>query len=250
VAPGEYTVLVTVDNGTAALAHVSLVGVYVQLDLTLSTTSTARGQIRFDSTELPSDVRPSDVRIEFQPAEGSPFIRTLAGVEVVGPDWTFAVPGILGSQLLRPVLARRTGWGLGSVFHNGIDVTDTPIAFSGADVEDIEIRLTQRITEVTGTVADRQGAPALDATVVMFADDPQRWGVWSRFVAAARPDHEGRYAIRGLPPARYVLVAVDALEEGEETNPELLTKLRRDGTIVTLAEGASHTQGLTVSQLP
>ena len=77
-------------------------------------------------------------------------------------------------------------------------------------------------TTVSGAVLDDRGGVALDGTVIVFADDPGKWGPQSRFIGSARPDQQGRFSIRGLPPGRYVAIAVGYLQPGEERDPDAL----------------------------
>jgi hypothetical protein len=128
----------------------------------------------------------------------------------------------------------------------GVDVTDTPLDFA-TDVDGLEIELTQRMTTVSGGVSDDRGGVALDATVIAFADDPGRWGTHSRFIESARPDQQGRFTIQGLPPGRYVAIAVGYLEPGEERDPDLLEAWRPGGTPFTLSEGETHSLDLKLS---
>jgi hypothetical protein len=107
--------------------------------------------------------------------------------------------------------------------------------------------LTQRLTTVSGGVSDDRGRVALDATVIAFADDPGKWGPHSRFIESARPDQQGRFTIRGLPPGRYVAIAVGYLEPGEERDPDVLAAWRHGGTAFTLSEGETHTLDLRLS---
>jgi hypothetical protein len=112
------------------------------------------------------------------------------------------------------------------------------------------VQLTNRLTTIAGSVSDTRGQKVTDATVVMFADDAKTWRPGSRFVRIARPDQDGRYRIEGLPPARYLAVAVDFLEKGSEWSPDTLDRLRKLGTDVRLSEGESRTLDLKVSPTP
>jgi hypothetical protein len=60
---------------------------------------------------------------------------------------------------------------------------------------------------------------------------------FSRFIAADRPDQQGRFRVGGLPGGRYLVTAVDYLETGTERDPELLTRLRERAVLLTLEEG-------------
>ena len=127
-----------------------------------------------------------------------------------------------------------------------MDVTDTPLDFT-TDVDGLEIELTQQSTTVSGGVSDDRGGVALDATVIVFADDPGKWGPHSRFIESARPDQQGRFTVRALPPGRYVAIAVGYLQPGEERNPDALEAWRKGATPFTLAEGETRTLDLKLS---
>jgi hypothetical protein len=117
------------------------------------------------------------------------------------------------------------------------------------DIDGIEIELTQLLTTVSGVVLDDRGGVALDATVIVFADEPEKWGPHSRFIESARPDQQGRFTIRSLPPGRYVAIAVGYLEPGEERDRDVLESWRPRGTPFTLSEGETHGLDLRVSAL-
>ena len=80
----------------------------------------------------------------------------------------------------------------------------------------------------------------------MFADDASKWWDDSRWVKTARPDQDGRYQIKGLPPGDYVAVAVSYVEDGMWNDPEYLESIRRYGQKLTLGEGESQTRVLKV----
>jgi hypothetical protein len=138
-------------------------------------------------------------------------------------------------------------WTLRSVTVDGVDTTDTPIDFNRGDVDNIEVLLTQRVTELSGAVTSDRGMKVVDGTVVAFSPDRDRWTRVSRFIAQARLDQDGRFQLRGLPPATYVIVAVDDLEPGDERDPEILERLLPRGARVTLREGENRAIDLTVS---
>ena len=107
--------------------------------------------------------------------------------------------------------------------------------------------MTRRLTTVSGNVSDGRGAVALDATVIVFADDSGKWGPQSRFIESARPDQQGRYTIRGLPPGRYLAIAVGYLQPGEERDPDVLETWRESATHFTLADGETYPLDLKLS---
>jgi hypothetical protein len=139
------------------------------------------------------------------------------------------------------------GWLLKSVRLDGRDITDTPLVFAGTeDIGGIRITVSNRTTTVSGRVIDNRGQAVKDCAVVVFAEDPGRWAAPSRFIATGRPGLDGRFKISRLPPAPYLIVALDSLEEGEASDPEFLESLRAKATRITLTEGESTTVDLKV----
>ena len=82
---------------------------------------------------------------------------------------------------------------------------------------------------------------AMCRRTLVFAVDRSKWGPYSRFVSLVRTNQDGRFTRRGLPPGRYFAVALEYLEDGDETNPELLAQLQPSATRVTLVEGETRT---------
>ena len=60
-----------------------------------------------------------------------------------------------------------------------------------------------------------------------------------RFTRTMRPDQQGSYSVRGLPPGEYLVAAVESLEQGREWDPEFQGRVRDVGRSVTLREGQS-----------
>jgi hypothetical protein len=215
--------------------------------LLLSKGGTARGRIRFDTDNPPQGLRPSQVFV--MPTFVDPFgDHQMAGMSggppVTHDDWTFELQGLRGRGFIRA--GTMSDWQMKRVRREGVDVTDTPLDFA-TDVDGLEIELTQQRTTVSGSVSDDRGGVALDAAVIVFADDPGKWGPHSRFIESARPDQQGRFKIQGLPPGRYVAIAVGYLQPGEERDPDLLEAWRKGATPFTLSEGETHAVDLRLS---
>jgi len=244
--PGTYIVEAQILSGAEfAATEVVVDGSDVAgVTLTLSKGTTAGGRIRFDTGDPPSGLRPSDVFVTPQLIQ-----QQMLGTNGLPPatrdDWTFELQGLRGRGFIRAGTV--TDWQLKRVLLDGVDVTDRPLNFD-ASIEGLEVELTQRLTTVSGGVSDDAGAVALDATVILFAEDPGKWGPHSRFIQSARPDQQGRFTIKGLPPGEYVAIAVSYLEPGEERDPELLEAWRKAATRFTLSEGDARALDLNLSK--
>jgi hypothetical protein len=164
----------------------------------------------------------------------------------VAEDGTFTLTNLFGSRLIR-LNGLSPEWMLESVIVDGRDVTDRPVEFApNADLTGARIVVTDRVTEVSGSVAAADGKSASrDFTVIVFPDDEGLWAAPSRYVRSARPDQQGLFKIRALPPHdRYLAVAVDYLEQGEETDAELLASLKGQATALQLRSGDTATVSL------
>src|SRR5204862_5005289 len=116
----------------------------------------------------------------------------------------------------------------------------------GQNVDNVTIVLTDRTTEVTGTVRDAKNAPAPAITVIAFSTEQQNWRAQSRHIQAVRTDSTGVFRLRGLPPGDYFIVAADSVEQGEWFDPTYLEQARAGAARLTLREGAKQTQDLSL----
>jgi hypothetical protein len=254
VPPGRYVLRVQPqgqqDDELIGLAAVTVAGADLQ-GITIPMRPLARlsGRIEFEGG-VPADVRPSQVRVF--PSAIDP--TDLRGVMAYRPpetatDFTFTVRTVMTEGVLR-VGPAPPGWYLKSIVHGGDDITDTPISLEpGVNIDGLRVLLTRTATTVSGAVRDERGNLVIDATVVVFPADDARWGVNSRFVRSARPDTQGRFEFRALPPdSEYRIIAVQAIEDGQTNDPEFLAGIRDRAERLALAEGEQKTLELRLRQ--
>jgi hypothetical protein len=154
----------------------------------------------------------------------------------------------MGTRIFRVMNAPK-GWITRRVTLNGEDVTDRGVDFRpGQEVNGLEIELTNKTTTVAGSVNDERGQASKDYTVVIFAEDAQKWGLpQNRWTASARPDQDGRFKVSNLPPGAYYAIAVEYVPQGEWSDPEWLARAAKRATRFTLDEGASKSLDLKMS---
>jgi hypothetical protein len=252
VPPGEYTLDVQQrpqnirnlqDLNLSQLEFASMpVSVSGDIDnLTIVTTPgvTVSGRVAYQGQAPPKQ----NVQVTAAPRSGGPAsIGALISAKALGSgrvnqDGTFELRGIAGPQMIR-VQAMPTGWALKSITLDGADITDTGYDFRpGNNVTGMVITLTDRLSELTGNVRDVRGQPVADYVLVVFPEDAKLWGAQSRFVQTARPNQNGTFSIKGLPPGRYLSAVVPALENGSQNDPAVLEQLRRRARSFSLTEG-------------
>jgi hypothetical protein len=256
VPPGDYLLQVGAGGpnrteGDFASVPVTVAGSDIEgLVISMSKGGTIAGRVILSGSN--SAVNPSSLQINVT--------STNAGLNSAGPGigggfassrvsntGTFELRGLSGTVLFR-VNPLPSGWTLRSIRLNGEDITDVPYEFKGGEtLSGLEIELTNKITQINGLVTSSRGEPVTEYAVVVFPEASDRWTPPSRFVRTGRPDQEGRFQIRGLPPGRYLAVAVEYLEQGAESDPEQLERLKQSATPLSLDEGETRQLELKLS---
>jgi len=163
----------------------------------------------------------------------------------IQPDWSFSIGGVRGPSRFNVRVP--DGWWVKTIVHEGREIIDTPIEVRGGEeMNGVQVVVSNRVTTVSGQLTDEKGAAITEGTVIVFADDASKWSDDSRWVKTGRPDQEGRYQIRGLPPGDYLAVALNYVEDGIWNDPEYLDSIRRYAQKLTLNEGDSQTRALKV----
>jgi hypothetical protein len=195
-----------------------------------------RGRLVFESGQPPQNLRPGAISLAATP---TPTGSTQSSLRW-NSDWTFDLTDAVGTYLFRTP-QQPSGFALKAVLLAGRDVTDTPIEIdSTRQLSDLQVVVTDRLTDVSGRVTDGANADASEYVVVMFPEERSQWTPQSRFIVTARPDQQGRFRIAGLPAGRYLAAAVAYLEPGEERYAPLLGRLTKIATSLTLAEGEAR----------
>lgn len=139
-------------------------------------------------------------------------------------------------------------WGIKSITLEGEDIIDQPLDLTGRQsVTGIVIRLTDKLTQVSGRVGDGRGQLLRDYVVVIQPVEEKESIVASRRTRIARPDTSGRFELRGLRAGRYMATALETLEQGRQFAPEFREQLRRTAREFSLSEGQEVALDLTLT---
>ncbi len=166
----------------------------------------------------------------------------------VNPDGTFEFVGAFGSALLS-LTALPPAWFIKSIEHDGRELSDAHVPIRHGDtLSGVRILLTDKVTGLSGTIRDARQQPTFAGTVVVFSADPSKWDENGRCVTSARPDRQGRYQVRGLPPGEYLAIALDYVEDGNWNDPEYLEGIRSRAERFTLAEAETKAVDLELKK--
>ena len=129
-------------------------------------------------------------------------------------------------------------WTLKSVSREGTDITDAPSDLTGPDgVSGVTLVLTDKLTDVSGQVTDGRGQPLKAFLVVVQPGEPKSSAALTRYLRPVRPEQDGRFRVRGLPPGDYFATAVESLEQGRQFGPDVQARLRDTARRFTVREG-------------
>ncbi len=156
---------------------------------------------------------------------------------VLGPSVLLNMEGAEHSALRR-ALGPLGDWSIKAVIADGVDIIDTgaDAATLGGDTT-VRVIMSDKTTEITGSVRDSRGQPATDYVLVLLPQQPAEGVAAMRYTRRARPDQSGAFTLRGLPPGRYVAAALESLDATGEWDPEVQARIRTRGERFTLAEG-------------
>jgi uncharacterized protein (DUF2141 family) len=251
--PGTYTVAVRALPGPAGpsaqtsamfgTATVFINGQDVETTVTFQTGVSISGRIALDESQT-NPPNMNTIRVSLSPIASK--VPTL-GVAAVPVDASgrFTIKGVTpGRYRLSPNLP--TGWRARSATLQGVDWLDENVEIGAADVEGVELRLTDRQTEIAGALLDATDRPAQDFFIIVYASDSKYWGPLSRRVQMTRPGSDGRYKVANLPPGDYYIAALTDVEQNEWLDPAFLTQLVPASTKVALAEGEKKEQSLRI----
>ena len=136
------------------------------------------------------------------------------------------------------------GWRLESVSRGGRVIGDDVIELEAADVSGFVLTMSNKVSKVSGLVADAKGAADIATDVIVFPADTALWreGIFSeRRVRLVHATSAAAFEIADLAPGEYYIVAIRARPITGWEDLSFLDQLVAGATKFTLGESAEHT---------
>jgi protocatechuate 3,4-dioxygenase beta subunit len=258
VTPGEYVIQAyrgrtnSWTEGEFGAARVTVTGTDVAgVIVRTSAGSSIRGRIVFEPALGSNVPNPWDVALSPIPVDFDLSPQNNLASANIRPDGSFAIEGINGPRRLE-VIKTPPGWTLKQIRSGGFDVTDQVLPFGSADesLRDVEVVLTDRVTELIGSVRDDRARPMPFATIVVFSTDRSQWYPRSRFLQRGQTEADGSFSIAGLPPANYYVAPVRAVPtDGADAwqEPAFLESIIPAAATVLIEDGVRASANFTLS---
>ena len=253
VAPGHYTIEVSPlrtepSDDQFVQFPISVAGDDItDLMITAKRRATVTGRVIWEG----SSPQPfATLRVSVAPADANATPRTFfgegTGNAVVDGKGNFAIIGVHGHVVFRTSFTGRAEtWNLKAVRFADADITDVGYNVT-ADIDGIEVVLTDRETRVSGVARNARYQPVTDYVVVFLPNEVKPGVDTRRFIHTARPDQQGRYQAKGLPPGHYIAAAFESLSRDGHYNPEFQRRMRAVAKPFSLNEGQEITLDLTL----
>jgi len=217
--------------------------------MTLRPGVTLSGGLMFEGTApVPPDLTRLRVSLS-QVGSAASVDMGVAGPAVADKDGHFTFNGVVPGRYRVSVGGAPGNWKLKSAVVNGRDAMDFPLEIRpGEDVAGAMLTMSDRSTELSGSIQDATGKPTSDFTIIIFPTDSRFWTPMSRRIQATRPSTDGRFQFRDLPSGDYRLIAVTEAEQGQWFDPNFLRQLLGGSMAVALAEGERKQQDIRVAK--
>jgi hypothetical protein len=215
------------------------------------------GRVTFDDPGAAASVMPSSIRVLAQPLDPDDSLGFPGGggpPPTLQADFSFELKTMPGRIALRAILppaaGTQNGWQVKAIRVNGTDATDTGVDVEARGAGAIEIELTNRRQQISGTVSDGRGNRVKDSTVLLFAQDRGRWTApFNRYLARTQAGDDGLFQVGALPPGDYYAIALDGADLSAWQDPDFLDGLMRQASTFSLTPGESRTLDLKLFTL-
>jgi hypothetical protein len=256
--PGAYTLDARIVRPAGevlwARAELVLAGDDRSVELTLRPTLPVAGRVTFDASTLSPPTSFTGARVMLTPM--MPIALPFGSVPMAATpeaNGAFTIPGVIPGLysigITLPIPPEESGWYPISATINGQESLDGPVEIRASDgATTASVILTDRPTEVSGTITDASDRAATEYFIIIFSETESHWTPFTRRIMQTRPSHDGSFVFRNLPPGSYRLAAVTDVEQGEWRDPAFLTQLVPASIRLTLAEHGKVRQDLRIAR--
>ena len=127
---------------------------------------------------------------------------------------------------------------------DGVDTLDVP--YEGRGSKDALIVIADRRTGLQVTVRDAADRPAVDATVILFSEEPRYW-IRSSRRASVLVATGGAVTIPDVPPGRYFVIATKGVAPDQSVTPAFIESVRAKALPLEIVAGENRSVTLRIN---
>jgi hypothetical protein len=247
VAPGSYTLRADVmsqENRLSAFQTLDVGDDHIRnLVVTLNPGSEIRGTFKIEGQEqMDSSASPVEVSLRPWVLENYAGMGGGASAEVKD-DGSFKLTDVQpGRYRIRAygvdgAYLKVARWGDQDVVESGLDLTQ------GVGGGALELVMSKKAPEVSGTVQNDDGKHLTGATVILLPDEQHRDQFDS--YPTSTTDQNGAFTVKNVRPGKYKVLAWEELEGSEYMDPEFTKPFEGKAVSVSLDEGSKEALPLT-----
>lgn len=205
-----------------------------QVSLSMQPGLTISGRVTFDGRSAMPVL--SRVRVVLVPFLSGGQVSLASAPARVDNSGRFSIAGVVaGKYRLQAAIDGPSGWMLSSSVVSGRDALDLPMEVRQS-LDGAVVTFSDRPAELSGSVRDASGQPAMAATVILFPADRTLWTPHSPRIRAEQSTTDGTFHLRRLPAGEYYVTALADVEEYEWYDPAFLERVVPSSAKTTIAE--------------
>ena len=219
------------------------------LQLILREGATLSGRVEFTGAASPPPAqRQRLISVSLTPVDPPTFLRPQpARLSDAGQ---FTTGGFPPGRYLMTATSPGPPWVVRSITLNGRNVLDEPFEVESTNIAGVVVTYTDRQTQMTFNVRSPRGEDLSSVQVVVFPADYQKWiqdGMVARRTRTVSVSRAGVATLTALSAGDYLAIALPEDNPFDVRTRESIEMLARQATRITVAEGETRTQALTVS---
>jgi hypothetical protein len=240
VVPGSYFLQAdSFEDGKRQTARMSLDVGSTNLEnvqISIGPAAEIAGRIAYDGSNT-TDPKPGSVRVMLESRAADPMGG--AGGSLLKEDGTFIIQNVTANSYNVGVYGLNGNWYLKSVRLGDTDITETGIDFSqGVTPAELVVTISSDGGQLEGSVQDAKQSPAIGAQVTLIPESGKR-GI-SYLYKQASTDQTGHFAIKGIKPGKYTVIAWEQIDSGAYMDPDFLKPFESKGESVTIGENGQE----------
>jgi hypothetical protein len=190
----------------------------------------------------------SAVRVMLQPVDPGGIRFAPTPNQQAKEDGSFQWDNVPADRYTFYVSGLPEGFYLKSVRSADLDVLSSGLEIAGGTPAPLDVLLSPRAGQVTGTVLDPRTQKAAAMTVVVLVPQEKERRDRDSFYLTATTDFSGQFTFKSVTPGEYRVYAWEDAEYGAWMDPDFMKPLESKGEAVSVPEGGR--QSIQVNLIP